>query len=323
MPDESRGQFTYSGLEPATDEADWSSIPAFYAQVDMNQWPDDLADVRAKLRRAEKHYLELDSAQKAWFQDHPSPSKSRHELDEPAWELRIRLEHDPIPDDWSAIFGDLVNNVRTALDYLIVAAIEHNSQPVPNQCYWPSPAVEPTKGALATLNKILACLTAEHREIVEVNQPYASTLPRSQPLFVLRDLSNADKHRALLPRFTSPLAETMRQCGNLWMMSPIYFDEAADFVDAPDIRNTTMPIREPDGRITRLDIVGPPRPEDPDDVAFRVSNRVLLFPPPPYDPTPMRYNICFGAKDRPVDLHRMAKITAEVLMLVDQFAQTW
>jgi hypothetical protein len=84
-----------------------------------------LKGVRVKIDRAKKHLSELDRSIRAFEALHPY-SVMPDKKSEPSYVIdRFWLNVD-IPDEWAAVLGDCVHNLRSALDLLAVALVEAN-----------------------------------------------------------------------------------------------------------------------------------------------------------------------------------------------------
>jgi hypothetical protein len=101
---------------------------------------------------------------------------------------------------WTMIVGDFINNVRSALDHLIYAVAKHETR---NN---PAPKIESLSFVIADTPEDfkewsrtrLKGLSRGILDAIEKVQPYRSLHPvMPHILGILRDFSNADKHRLL------------------------------------------------------------------------------------------------------------------------------
>jgi hypothetical protein len=110
------------------------------------------------------------------------------------------VEVPDVPVRWSLAVGDAVHNMRAALDYLAYELVALNDGGVyDEQTQFPI-GTAPTKSGHSRLAWRTILLLGEHWEIIERAQPYhdpENIYPAS--LGLLRDLSNKDKHRLLVP----------------------------------------------------------------------------------------------------------------------------
>jgi hypothetical protein len=92
------------------------------------------------------------------------------------------------------ILGDAVHNLRSALDYIIVALIAKSGAPLTTQHEFPIFADQ--GDYIAKAPRKLDGITFGRDEIASV-QPFNQETPRHDPLFVVHHFSNADKHRVI------------------------------------------------------------------------------------------------------------------------------
>jgi hypothetical protein len=177
-----------------------------------------LGSYRLKLDRAQEHLGALDAKISAWRNSDPKPYVVSTQLDpeklERVWRIHIREQP---PDAWSALIGDFLHNTRSALDHMAYLLAEVNN---PDQTrkdrakitfpicdrpgHWPRP----------NSPKIRA-IEARARAEIERAQPYSAIakgvtdpairvlFARTQPLWILHQLNNADKHRFVRAAFIS------------------------------------------------------------------------------------------------------------------------
>jgi len=149
---------------------------------------------RAKIERAGDHLETLDSVLTRFAKE--GSFRIAGELDSDAGEYVMRIYSNrqppvPPPARTSAIVGDALNNLRSALDYVIwqlaLAPSKKNQFPV---CDIPKLFEARSKGYLATVPE-------KHWAKIESYQPYHGQ--GREQLAVLVKLNDADKHRLLLP----------------------------------------------------------------------------------------------------------------------------
>jgi hypothetical protein len=150
---------------------------------------------RAKIKRAGRHLKELDSEIQAWVETHPYRFALEEDRKTGEGIVRVRADKgdEPPPVEWGLIVGDITHNLRSALDHLTCqlatlnkASCDATQFPIANTT---------TAYAVEIRKRRVDGLTDRHKAMIKGVQPYH----RRQPglyLAVLRDLSNADKHRA-------------------------------------------------------------------------------------------------------------------------------
>jgi hypothetical protein len=167
-----------------------------------------LEGVRAKLGRADEHLRSLDAEVPSFLADKPHEFRGHIDRKASRYFVTVHIKQEP-PIAWSVIVGEFVHNLRSALDHLvwqlIVAA---GREPIGGSGGNQFPIFTVKPGDLrkrkCLFNKQLRGLPRYGRAIINQMQPYhARRDARLRPLAVLADLSNEDKHQAILPAFAS------------------------------------------------------------------------------------------------------------------------
>lgn len=100
----------------------------------------------------------------------------------------------PVPDSWPLITGDILTNVRAALDHAFYPHVRATAPSVaPWRIQYP---IFDTADDFAS--KTTGWFTLEVRAVFEDSQPYHFDEPGDHPLRILRELVNIDKHRQLV-----------------------------------------------------------------------------------------------------------------------------
>jgi hypothetical protein len=163
-----------------------------------------------KVRRAEKHLRELNLAARRYSKRHPYEAILDPNASCPPkrWVYRGKLIKEPGPDI-AVIVGDIVHNLRSALDHLasrLSSKRERDRAAFP--IYW-SPIFDHDENtgeyfdrfekAREAWRTITAGIPPEPMAIIEGLQPYRLPVDqrRYDPLAVLRALDNIDKHQQL------------------------------------------------------------------------------------------------------------------------------
>jgi hypothetical protein len=152
---------------------------------------------KLKIERATKHLQELDDAISAYFAQKPciivverfpgmELSYGTH-----AWIARIRH---PVPPSLSPIIGDVVHNLRAALDLLACDLVRVNRRN-PKSVYFPfcTTAADLPK---TIKERNLHYAGEDVVRVIQSLKPYPSG---NAGLRAIHDMDVADKHRALLP----------------------------------------------------------------------------------------------------------------------------
>jgi hypothetical protein len=157
----------------------------------------DLSGVHLKLDRAETHIQMLRDETATFLKRHPEPlgirtkktagrNKSVHYV------LYAVIREDP-PPELAPIIGDVIHNLRSALEQLAheLSGRKSASQfPIfTDECRFKVLAAPMIKG-----------IKGKERTLIERVQPYIATNPpRADPLAMINELSNLDKHRLPIP----------------------------------------------------------------------------------------------------------------------------
>jgi hypothetical protein len=151
----------------------------------MNTQP---ADVRIKIDRARAHLAALD-AEGAKFGE-TTPFDIVRGTDEVGNAVaRIVMAQQP-PRVMAAIVGDIVHNLRSALDYVAWQLVDANRGRPGKHTAYPVCLTEEKFDAASALHGA----ATEAIQTVRRMQPFTGAPPESHPLAVLDDLDNRDKH---------------------------------------------------------------------------------------------------------------------------------
>lgn len=155
-------------------------------------------DHRDKLERAKVHFSALGQAMQTLTNRHYDLVK---EADTRVWRVVFREDPPAIPRDWSLILGDGLHNLRSSLDALAYALAARNSgQPTDSHARnIQFPICDSHEEFQKRRDSNLRRLSAAAQAAIEIMQPYhVSEWGGGNPLGLLRDLSNVDKHRRLV-----------------------------------------------------------------------------------------------------------------------------
>jgi hypothetical protein len=161
----------------------------------------------AKVARARDHIGALEEFETAFLKRRPNYVRFDKES-EPPWVL-LRAVIEPVPLVFSTIAGDVVHNLRSALDHLAwQIVLSEESQPG-RHTFFPICAAEadfdskvrdPPEYRRSPLHGIDPA--GEKWALIEGFQPYKTDHPFRTSLYALNSLWNRDKHRWLLPGVT-------------------------------------------------------------------------------------------------------------------------
>ncbi|MGV9972431.1 hypothetical protein [Nocardia beijingensis] len=157
-----------------------------------------LESARLKLVRAHKHIVYLNEQVREFRKGDPYDFKPEISLPDPTRpEVQFRLvvtKATDVPSEWATIVGDILTNLRAALDH---AVYEHVRSVKPNLKVEEIqfPIVDKRSG----IENKQRWFDRPVYRVVNDAQPYHDDPDQAwHPLAILRDLVNADKHRAVI-----------------------------------------------------------------------------------------------------------------------------
>jgi len=154
----------------------------------------DLTGSRMKLDRAQQQLLALDHTLIAFAEREPYRLVERvdvHDGDGLADYAYVVTDLRPTRPEWAVQIGEILHNLRSALDYLVYASATKHS--------WTTqfPIFHRKRDWDAKSQPMLRHVPRRYVEIVEAAQPYTLREPQEHLLSKLNYLSNTDKHRLL------------------------------------------------------------------------------------------------------------------------------
>lgn len=156
--------------------------------------------IKAKLQHAKGYLDAIEFEVKSWMDSHPYSISKQTNSDFTRYSLVLRVNKEPSLQRWSLIVGDIVHNLRCALDHLVYAIAVHESgqKPPPFEHRLMFPICDTGTIFRDESKKRLATLSDRVRAAIEIVQPYNRPHETLPPLLaILRDFSNTDKHRLL------------------------------------------------------------------------------------------------------------------------------
>lgn len=165
------------------------------------------SESRVKVVRARKHLGELIGLWAAHERDNPPVVDFQSNVSPEGLErdAHLHVRFAPPPDEFSCIVGDIVHNLRAALDLMAVELVGSAS----NKVYFPFAGSASELPAVAKLRGFEKA-GREALNLVLSLRPYKGG---NIPLRALHDLDIADKHRKLIPNnlnaTTPPIAANM------------------------------------------------------------------------------------------------------------------
>jgi hypothetical protein len=163
-----------------------------------------LEGVWAKIDRANMHIDSLGHEIDKWVER--QPDRALRETNAEGTRHRFALDLSDLPTvNWGIIIGDCLHNLRSALNHLACALVIVNgkrgcTKDTEFPVFREADAWDTRKaGARKTKG-----MSDDARDLIIGVQPYArSDTPDNDPLWVLHDLNNADKHRVVVPAISA------------------------------------------------------------------------------------------------------------------------
>jgi len=160
-----------------------------------------LDGVKAKIERAKGYFVDLENLIREWIAIPENQIAASTVIDHPEGKQTFATAAlTPIPVIFSLAIGDFVHNLRSALDHLawqLVIASPPNSPG--RETAFPIWITNTPKQAANRL-KLLGLFRPDIVIAINSYQPYqrSASNPASDPLHILSELDNIDKHRLLL-----------------------------------------------------------------------------------------------------------------------------
>jgi hypothetical protein len=122
--------------------------------------------------------------------------------------VHLKILKEPKNPEWGLVLGDMVHNLRSALDHLVWQLVLLNDEKPRRQNQFPIIRAKdeywnvPNNRSESVRDRMLAGVAEDHRAFIDMVQPFNSgNDPSSTALAVLSWISNADKHRVVHASF--------------------------------------------------------------------------------------------------------------------------
>jgi hypothetical protein len=186
-----------------------------------------LSGVLAKLDRADEHRQAFDDLFDEFQASGPYSILSEYDLETGWHTLRWQVLHEPPLERLALLFGDMISNLRTTLDYLVwQLVLAGGSRPGRRTGF---PVVRKEKDWEVQSRAALQGVAPEWIAEIELRQPFQRPeQPGLHPLAILDHVNNLNKHRFL------PVAVlSVEQLGLLINVEPVAGEqlETRDFLD--------------------------------------------------------------------------------------------
>jgi hypothetical protein len=159
--------------------------------------PHPLDGCRAKLARSGNVFEQLTATLGAYLGRRPFAPEGAYEPASHDWVVRFRVREEP-PIECAVIIGDVVHNLRSALDHLAWQLVLANGAEPTARTQFPIYSTEQSYRA-ERAQQLLAGMSDEDKTAIESFQPFRQEAAENRPheLAVLQELSNVDKHRVV------------------------------------------------------------------------------------------------------------------------------
>lgn len=183
---------------------------------------------RLKLQRADKHVSELETLIAGISERRPYPVTESFDPKGETWTYRLNLAGSVPPENVPVVLGDVLFNVRSALDHIVVAIAPAKFK---RRAGFPICTVDPLltdeSGAYRDADAARGWISRTEGlpddcvAVIRGMQPYEIAENRPEPakahtLAILSALQNADKHRELIAVVSALKDAVLRIDGKAW-----------------------------------------------------------------------------------------------------------
>ena len=145
-----------------------------------------------------------------------SPPKTSAEIyrdNNGSWSVKVDFKNEPLPEELSAVFGDLIHNLRTSLDLAACECVRNNNKSDKGVLF-------PFCDNASDLDLVIKQrnIKRAQKEVVEYIKCLLPFKGGNIALRAIHDLDIRDKHRAMVPQalsFASPVIQIREQDGTL------------------------------------------------------------------------------------------------------------
>jgi hypothetical protein len=167
----------------------------------------------------------------------------------------LRVRHNP-PAIWSVVIGEVVHNLRSALDHLVWQLVIKETSTVPTTNKTQFPIFETLAGYQSRGEPVfLQGVGGTAKAIIKSAQPF-ETGGQKSPLWHLHELSNWDKHRSITfaaaTRRSAAVQAVADEVESLFISTPGPFQDDAELFRVR-LKPSTVPFRE---RIDKVKMEG-------------------------------------------------------------------
>jgi len=180
---------------------DWDFLPSFCFLRFVPHMKHPLETIWHKIERANEHILDLEHRITIFVNAGPGQIMTNYEP-KATQEFIDAHERREIPNEFSLLAGEVVYHLRSSLDHLAWELVKANGGTPSKKTAFPiyCTDIRANEKELPRYEGKIQGMSISAKAIIERLQPYhgRDTDPCSDPLWILHDLNNADKHQALL-----------------------------------------------------------------------------------------------------------------------------
>lgn len=174
------------------------AAPVAVAGAQTAHMPHPLDGCRGKLARAEELWDELGVSLVEFLDPRPFQTEGSFDAGPSEWVVYFRVNEEP-PLRWGILIGDVVHNLRSALDHLAWQLVLLNGGEPSWRTQFPIYNDEEGFRRAQGGQSQISGMSDEDQQLVEELQPFQHPAGEEKPhhLVVLQSLSNVDKHRVV------------------------------------------------------------------------------------------------------------------------------
>lgn len=162
-----------------------------------------LDSARLKLARAIEHQVFLKEEVSGFMATKPYALSRAEHIGHGWFLVRFLVRRNP-PMKWALLAGDVATNANAALDHIVYGLSRTKKRgtgfPIALD---PDEYVRPKRNGSDRDRLLDGVREFPERAVIDAYQPYADRM-KANPLYLLRFLANADKHRIVQPGFARP-----------------------------------------------------------------------------------------------------------------------
>jgi hypothetical protein len=178
-------------------------IPLIYFSVSPTRSPkmnaSELVWCRQKIERAKQHVDDLNAVHKTFAASKPYEIVPKYNTE--SKQLLLVFECAPIPPRCSLLIGEILYQLRSALDHLVRKLVIQAGGTPNSLTQFPIYKIKRGPGFTyeSRGTQVIKGVSSSAAKKIEELQPFqASTAPEDDPLWQIHELNNIDKHRFLI-----------------------------------------------------------------------------------------------------------------------------